>query len=133
MTSTVSKSTVFYSPAGPYNFLDRGRQATKVTGIDPMSTVAAVTMPDETRTEFCTYTQVKVDDELTDRIREAVAKLSRKSAEAGGSRVTVQEFVSDNLNQLTAKILGIKPLKRRPPPPPPSPKKRPGKPRPPAP
>lgn len=77
--------------------------------------------------EDLTHTQVKVDDQLTDRIRSAAAKLSLKSTEAGGERVTVQEYVSDLLNRDTARILGLKPITRRPPPAPPKGKGRPRK------
>lgn len=61
----------------------------------------------------CTYSQVKVDDQLTERIRAAAAQLSV----AAGERVSVQEFVSDTLNDVTARILKLKPIKRRQPPP----------------
>lgn len=88
-----------------------------------MSEMAAVM----TKPNYCTYTQVKVDDELTDRIREAAAKLSRKQTESGGERLTVQEYVSDLLNRDTARVLGVKPINRRPSPPPPHGKGRPRK------
>jgi hypothetical protein len=81
----------------------------------------------EKSADHCTYTQVKVDDELTPRIRAAVAKLSLAAEEAGKPRVTVQEYVSDILNADTARVLGTKPLKRRPVPPPPHGKGRPPK------
>ncbi len=70
-------------------------------------------------TEFCTYTQVKIDAELTPRIRAAVSKLSLVSEESGKGRVRVQEFISDLVNAETARILGMKAIKRRTPPPPP--------------
>lgn len=87
-------------------------------------TLTAPVMPDKSA-DHCTYTQVKVDDQLTPRVRAAVGKLSLAAEEAGKPRVSVQEYISDLINADTARILGLKPIKRRPPQPPPHGKGRP--------
>jgi hypothetical protein len=82
--------------------------------------MSSATLVMQTDADYCTYTQVKVDDQLTERIRAAAAHLSM----ASGERVSVQEFVSDLLNDQTARILKLKPITRRPPPRPPHGKPR---------
>lgn len=82
----------------------------------------------EKSSEPCTYTQVKIDDALTDRIRAAVGKLSLALVESGKDRLRIQEYISDLVNADTARILNVKPIKRRHSPPPPKGKGRKSKP-----
>lgn len=98
-------------------------------GDNPMTLLTPVApIMAEKPVAFCTYTQVKLDAELTPRVRAAVSKLSLASEESGKGRVRVQEYISDLVNADTARILGMKPIKRRPAPPPPKGKGRPRKP-----
>lgn len=56
----------------------------------------------------CTYVNTRIDDE--------VLPLARAAAALSGD-VTVQEFISEAVNQAAARVLNRKPVKRRPPPP----------------
>jgi len=76
---------------------------------------AAPTMAEDT--DHCTYTGTKIDD--------AVLPLAKAAAALSGD-VTVQEFISNVVNEAAAKVLARKPIKRRPPPD--KPKGRPPKP-----
>lgn len=64
-------------------------------------------MPEKKQSEYCRYTTVKVDVEVMPFVKSAAA-LAGKS---------VQEFVSDLLNEATPKASGHKPVKRKQPPP----------------
>lgn len=54
--------------------------------------------------ELCTYTSVKVDDQ--------VLPLAKAAAALAGQKV--QDWISDFLNEAAAKALGKKSIKRRP-------------------
>ncbi|MDE2102266.1 MAG: hypothetical protein KGL39_33785 [Patescibacteria group bacterium] len=56
-------------------------------------------------TEYCRYTTVKIDSE--------VARMAKAAALVDGK--TIQEWVSDHLNDLSAQVLGREPIKRKPP------------------
>jgi uncharacterized protein (DUF1778 family) len=56
----------------------------------------------------CTYVNTRIDDE--------VLPLARAAAALSGD-VTVQEFISDAVNQVASRILARKPIARRPAPP----------------
>ena len=67
-------------------------------------TVAAtMTKPQPEEENYCTYTSVKIDDEVARRVRGA----------AGVAGESVQDWVSDVLNDAAAKILGLKKIQRR--------------------
>lgn len=68
-------------------------------------TQVANLMADETEeADFCTYTTVKIDDQVIPFIKAAAAL-------AG---LSVQEYVSNHMNEIAAKALRNKPIKRRP-------------------
>lgn len=68
-----------------------------------MSLVATMTKKAEETTDYCTYGTVKVDEEVMYLVRQAAPKM----------RKSVQEYVSDLLNQAAAADLGAKPVKRK--------------------
>jgi hypothetical protein len=59
--------------------------------------------PTETAPNYCTYASSKVDDE--------VYPLARAAAALRGQ--STQEFISDAVNELAAKVLSRQPIKRR--------------------
>ncbi len=63
-------------------------------------------MAKKTETDFCTYASVKLDDKVLPIVR-AAAALS--------GDMSIQEYMSDVLNEHASEILGREPLKRRPP------------------
>lgn len=69
-----------------------------------MLTLAAPLMSTE-KQDVCTYTGTKIDD--------AVLPLARAAAALSGD-ITVQEFISEAVNQVASKVLNRKPIKRRP-------------------
>lgn len=69
-----------------------------------MSLVASAVMSEEKQENFCTYTSVKIDDEVLRRVK-AAAGLDGKS---------VQDWLSDVANVAASKSLGKKALTRRP-------------------
>lgn len=64
---------------------------------------AAVAMSKSKEEKFCTYTSIKIDDE--------VARLIRGAAGLAGQ--SVQDWASDILNDAAAKALNMNPVKRR--------------------
>lgn len=73
-----------------------------------MATIMAK-RPDKEKEEapkHCTYASVKIDDQLTRLIRIAAANKD----------VSIQELMSDILNEGVAEILGTDPIERRKPP-----------------
>lgn len=64
------------------------------------------------KTEYATYVSTKIDDEVHPLARAAAALQS----------ISVQEFISNAVNEAAAKVLSRPPVKRRPP----EPKKRKG-------
>jgi len=65
---------------------------------------------------YCEYAGTRIDSELLPLAR-AAAALS--------DDVSTQEFISDAVNEVAARVLGREPIKRRPPPPRPHGKGRP--------
>lgn len=82
-----------------------------------MPSVAAPPMPKSDPT-YCTYASTKLDDQLVD-LAQAAALLT--------GRRTIQEYISDAVNEAVARDLKRKPIARRPPPPKPKGKGRPPK------
>ena len=72
-----------------------------------MSLVATMATQGGQSEDVCSYVSMKVDD--------AILPLAKAAAALEGQ--SVQDFASDVLNSAAAKILGRKPVKRRPPPP----------------
>jgi len=83
-----------------------------------MYSLAAPPMSETAKTEFCSYTGTKIDDQVLPWAR---------AAAAWSGDVTVQEFISDAVLKAAAAALGKKPFKRRPAPPKPHGKGRPKK------
>jgi hypothetical protein len=71
-----------------------------------VSALAAPPMPKSESANYCTYASTKIDDE--------VLPLAQAAALLTGRR-TVQELISDAVNEFVAKALGRKPVRRRPP------------------
>jgi uncharacterized protein (DUF1778 family) len=66
--------------------------------------VSTLAPPMPKKTEYVAYVSTKIDDE--------VHPLARAAAALQG--VSVQEFISDAVNEAAAKILNRQPVKRRP-------------------
>ncbi len=75
-------------------------------------------LPMPSDSKHATYTTIRVDTEIYFRLRAAAAMEEVR---------TLSEYVSDKLNEVTAKVLKIPPVKRKPPPPKPHGKGRPRK------
>jgi hypothetical protein len=84
-----------------------------------VTTLAAPPMPKSDPTPYCTYANIRIDDQ--------VLPLARAAAALSGD-VTIQEFISDAVNAAAAKVLNRKPIQRRTPPPKPHGKGRPKRP-----
>jgi len=67
--------------------------------------MVATMAEDKHQSEYCTYASLKIDSEVL-----AVVKFA---ADLAGQKV--QEYVSDIMNEISAKATNRKPVKRRPP------------------
>ena len=81
--------------------------------IDPWVGAAEVFVADDER---CTYITIRIDDQIL--------PLAKAAAALSGN-VTVQDFISDAVNEVASRVIRRQPIARRPPPPKP---KSPGRP-----